>query len=43
MDKTYGHDIGTRLWKEVMEKLESCSFSHSQEKSRHLVQEVLAA
>ena len=22
MDKTYGHDIGTRLWKEVIAKLE---------------------
>ena len=23
MDKTYGHEIGTRLWKEVVVKLES--------------------
>ena len=34
MDKTYGHKIGTLLWKEVMAKLESCYTEEQAKKSR---------
>lgn len=34
MDETYGHDIGTRLWNEVMAKLESYYTEEQAKKSR---------